>query len=650
MSDKIHIIVDNVYAKIIGADKDIEHAIWNELSFLVEEFGQEHPRRRHLFNRKTKKTYTGLIPYVERILKEFGTDYEIVDSRIKPESNANFKLVDEIDIGNGQKVPLIPRPYQLDIINKCEPRECLQAATGAGKTFMMAGIIAKFNVKPVLVFADKLSLVTQIKEEFQKFLGVDIGIIGGGMRDIKDITVCSVQSAINEDELLKSAKMIMFDECMKYDTKVLMEDGTYEKIGKLVEEKSNKKVMSYNHKTGKIEPKQIISHSKTPLKQNNKKLMKLTIRKADGTLETIECTDNHKIWVESLGKYVYARDLVKGQKIKAINDNLMLIDGIIEDIEYINMSNEEYEMTYVYDIGVEDNHNFFAENVLVHNCHHLPSNTMNEIARKAENAYYRIGVSATPWRDGGDDLLIEAILSKRKPENSINASKLIDLGYLVPCTIYFVPMKQVISGKNYHTVYKKAIVENEERNKAIVKIAQKMLETRNTTTLILIQHVKHGEELQKLLFKKIPEQSFTVTVKNPKTGKDQLVRVKNIEFLSGQDDALRRKAVIQATKEKKVKILIGSTIADEGLDVPSLDCLILAGGGKSSTRAFQRIGRVLRLYKDPNTGEEKKRAIVFDFVDYTPMLRRHSRVREKLYLTEERWEIKFFNPNLLKED
>ncbi|MNN01752.1 excinuclease ABC subunit B [compost metagenome] len=431
---------------------------------------------------------------MKEILDENEIPYDFVDTRVKPEQNADFELVTEIDIGNGVKVPLDCRPYQKEIIERAEERECLQAATGAGKTFMMAGLIAKFKVKPVLVFADKLSLVTQIKDEFEKFLGIKIGIIGGGIKDIQDVTICSVQSVVENDELLKSAKMIMFDEC-----------------------------------------------------------------------------------------------------------------------------------------------------------HHLPSATMAEIAKKSTNAYYRIGVSATPWRDGGDDLLIEAILAKRKPEFSINASKLIDLGYLVPCTIYFVPNKQVFPGKNFQKLYKKAIVENKERNQAIVKIAHKMVTTRDMTALILIQQVAHGEELQKGLFELIPEESFTVKVQDPKSGKWTLVRVKNVEFLSGQDDAIRRRAVIQATKEKKVKVLIGSTIADEGLDVPSLDCLILAGGGKSSTRAFQRIGRVLRLYKDPVTGEPKKRAICFDFVDYTPTLRRHSRVREKLYLTEEKWDIKFFNPDLLKD-
>lgn len=326
-----------------------------------------------------------------------------------------------------------------------------------------------------------------------------------------------------------------------------------------------------------------------------------------------------------------------------------LIEGIIEEIEYIDMTDEEYQQTFVYDIGVEDNHNFFANDILVHNCHHVPADTANKVSQWSKDAYYRIGVSATPWRDGGDDLLIEAILAKRKPENNINASYLIKEGYLVPTTIYFVPMKQVFKGKNYHQVYDNAIVNNEDRNNAIVTITKKMMDTKNTTTLILIQRVQHGEKLQEMLFKKIPQQTFTMNVNDPKNGKPTIVRVKNIEFLSGQDEPVRRKAVIQAVKEKKCQILIGSTIADEGLDIASLDCLVLAGGGKSSTRAFQRIGRVLRLFKDPITGEEKKRAICFDFQDYTPMLRRHSRVREKLYKTEECWDIKMLNPGLLKE-
>ena len=166
---------------------------------------------------------------------------------------------------------------------------------------------------------------------------------------------------------------------------------------------------------------------------------------------------------------------------------------------------------------------------------------------------------------------------------------------------------------------------------------------RNSSILILIKQIEHGEILLTKLNRLIPIETFTMTVDDPKSGKSTIVRVKNIEFLSGKDDALRRKAVLQAVREKKCKILIGSTIADEGMDCPAINVLILGTGGKSSTRAFQRVGRALRLF------EGKTRAIVFDFQDYTPMLRRHSRIREKLYRTEEAWTIKPFNIDLLKK-
>lgn len=342
-------------------------------------------------------------------------------------------------------------------------------------TFMMAALIAKFNVKPVCIFADKITLCVQLKEEMEKFLGVEVGLVGGGFNDYKDITVISLQSA--DKEYIKNAHLCLWDEC-----------------------------------------------------------------------------------------------------------------------------------------------------------HHIPSLTAESVAKECVSAYYRIGVSATPWRDAGDDMLIEAVLSRKDKSINITASKLIELGYLIKPDIYFIPIKQVFKGKNYNDIYNQAIVDNEARNTIIYKVVQQM-HKRNKKILILIKNIKHGEKIQKALLKRLGEKTKGIVVKNPKTNKDNTIRVKNVEFLSGSDNGLRRKAVMEAVKQGECDILIASTIADEGLDLPILDTLILAGGGKSSTRAFQRIGRVLRLYKG------KTKALVFDFIDYTPMLRRHSRTRQKLYQQEELWDL-----------
>jgi superfamily II DNA or RNA helicase len=74
--------------------------------------------------------------------------------------------------------------------------------------------------------------------------------------------------------------------------------------------------------------------------------------------------------------------------------------------------------------------------------------------------------------------------------------------------------------------------------------------------------------------------------------------------------------------------LVASKIFDQGVDIPELDALILAGSGKSSGRALQRIGRVIRLSK----GKEK--AVVVDFFDNCKYLKDHSESRIKIYESE----------------
>ena len=626
----VQLDLDNIYLKITGLEKDIEIKLWNELSFGIQIFGVPEIRYRHLYNRKTKKTYAGLFDYVKDFFKEKEIDYILNDNRVKPEQNANFKLVDYID--SDKKIPLKLRPYQQDIINKCREREVIQACTGAGKTLMMAACIAKFNVKPVCIFADKIGLCMQLKQEMEKFLGVEVGLVGDGVEDYKDITVISTQSA--DDNYIKDAKMCLWDECLPYDTEILLENRTCMKIGDIVKQKQMVNVWTYNVYTHQFEVKPIIDFGVTDI--GTKKILKLNIKRNDGKNIVLHCTDNHKVFIKNKNDYVRADCLNVGDKVVVGTVETLILkqyEGTIDNIEVDNSNAENY----VYDLTVADNHNFIANGVLVSNCHHIPAQTITTIANKCKNAYYRIGVSATPWRDAGDDLLIEAVLNKKK-DAVITASMLIEKGYLVKPEIYFVPIKQVFKGKNYQDIYNKAIVENLDRNKIITKIAYNMY-IRDKHILMLYKNIKHGEKLLDMVSKRIGEKVKPFTIKNPKTNKDVTVRVRNVELLSGNDDTVKRLAVFEAVKIGFCRCLIASTIADDGLDLPILDTLILAGGGKSSTRAFQRIGRVIRLH------EGKTKGIVFDFTDYTPMLRRHSRNRQKYYEQEPLWDIHKFNVN-----
>jgi superfamily II DNA or RNA helicase len=50
---------------------------------------------------------------------------------------------------------------------------------------------------------------------------------------------------------------------------------------------------------------------------------------------------------------------------------------------------------FVYNLEVEENHNYFANGFLVHNCHHAAAETSAEILDNIKGAFFRIGASAT---------------------------------------------------------------------------------------------------------------------------------------------------------------------------------------------------------------------------------------------------------------
>ena len=186
--------IKNVTSKIEGLNEILKKELYEHLSYIESGFGIK-PTKHNLFNMTNCTTYTGLIPHVIRILNKFKVQYKINDMRIAPESNANFTIQKEF----------VARDYQQKILDNVSTRDIIQAATGAGKTFIMASLIAKINVKPVVVIAPSVSLAIQIKEEFEKFLGVKIGICGGGYKVVDDITVSTPESI--PDDVLKVCKM-----------------------------------------------------------------------------------------------------------------------------------------------------------------------------------------------------------------------------------------------------------------------------------------------------------------------------------------------------------------------------------------------------------------------------------------------------------
>lgn len=141
------------------------------------------------------------------------------------------------------------------------------------------------------------------------------------------------------------------------------------------------------------------------------------------------------------------------------------------------------------------------------------------------------------------------------------------------------------------------IVTNGARNDAVVRLA---LEHRNDQTLILVNQIEHGQ----ILSERIPGSSMAFS----KMGKK------------------KRAAALEAFAAGRCKCLLATSLADEGLDLPNANVLVLVSGGKSNAKTEQRTGRVLRTFAGKTHG------MIYDFLDLQhPLMAKHSRARVDLY-------------------
>lgn len=245
---------------------------------------------------------------------------------------------------------------------------------------------------------------------------------------------------------------------------------------------------------------------------------------------------------------------------------------------------------------------------IIDECHMSACETIQQIFKQStpEHLY---GLSGSPWRDDGADLLIESILGKYIV--NISASYLIERDYLAQPLIRFrvVPPYHYELEKSYPSIYKKYVVDNEVRNGLILEAARAMVE-KGYQTLILFNSLRHGKILYDLFQQHL-----------------------NCAILDGSNSKEEREQVKKDLEARKIDCVLASKIFDIGVDIPSLSGLVIACGGKSTVKALQRVGRVIRRYPG------KKFAVVVDLIDQAPYLENHSKTRYKIYKSEEGFDV-----------
>lgn len=259
-----------------------------------------------------------------------------------------------------------------------------------------------------------------------------------------------------------------------------------------------------------------------------------------------------------------------------------------------------------------------VEVLIMDECHRIAAKTFYRVVNFCK-APYRFAISGTPL-DREDGAALSVMAQSGPVIYKISNAELIDQGVLVPAEIDFhritSPKIEPAEGEilNYAKVYDRGITCNYIRNEIIMKKIKEFYD-QGLTILVIVDKIKHGNILDNLLW------GFQ---------KDFIPH----EFLNGEDTSDKRIDVVNQVRSGILRVVIATSIFDEGIDIPQIDVIIIAAGGKARRRTIQRLGRGLRQ------GNKSGKLKVIDFYDNIhPYLFKHSKKRMKDYRAEKCFEV-----------
>lgn len=234
--------------------------------------------------------------------------------------------------------------------------------------------------------------------------------------------------------------------------------------------------------------------------------------------------------------------------------------------------------------------------------HHVAASTFREVVDRCP-ARYRLGLTATPEREDGLTALLDLYLGR--PLATVTHDELVAAGVLALPEIRLVQtgFRFPYTGSDDYAPMMSALVADEERNELIVEAVLASARDGHTC-LVLSGRVAHCRVLVKA------------------------IRAAGVECaeLTGRVPKERRAKLLEQARRGELGVLVATSLADEGLDLPRLSRVFLAYPSRARGRTVQRLGRLMRPHPD------KGRPVLIDFVDRkVPVLRRQHLERRRLY-------------------
>lgn len=263
----------------------------------------------------------------------------------------------------------------------------------------------------------------------------------------------------------------------------------------------------------------------------------------------------------------------------------------------------------------------YFDMVIIDEFHHL-SGFSTQYAKILSSllAPIRIGFTATLPESLESQLAMKSFVGPVQFELTIHKAAELNL-LTVPDikVVTYKPIEKDYDIKSYSDVYKNFIVKNYNRNNTIMNIAEYHIK-RKEPLLICVKEIDHLKKLVDL-------------------GKRRDLKIYGAQ---GSTKTSERKEIINNMKSGKYFACIATKVFNEGINIPSLQIVINATGGKSKIENMQKPGRGTRLSKG------KTSLLLYDFLDPYRYLAEHSIERMMLY-SNAGWKIETLDHTDIKK-
>ena len=250
----------------------------------------------------------------------------------------------------------------------------------------------------------------------------------------------------------------------------------------------------------------------------------------------------------------------------------------------------------VYNLHIQDDHNYVVENAVVSNCHAAKADVLKKIlTTELANVPIRWGLTGTIPK--ADFEALSLYVSIGNLINKLTAKELQERGVLARCHVNIVQTKDGKAFKNYQSELK-FLLEDEKRIETVCSLISKIKTTGNT--LVLVDRIGAGKEI--------------------------ISRIPGSVFVSGETKLAERKDEYDEIKTSDDKVLVATYgVAAVGINIPRIFNLVLIEPGKSFVRVIQSIGRVIRK------ADDKDHVEIWDITSDCKFAKRHLTQRKAFY-------------------